>query len=163
MTETREEFDDRIKRARAAHEKQQEGHKTHAAQIQTFGSDAMKAPAIVGLGGIVALLGFYSANFDRLSRNTAAMQSFGDMLFWLFASLLMTVAAPGFAYLSQIAYTQALNDERFDFDEPFVHETTKSKRYRRLGDVFRWAAVVLVILSIIGLAIAGVLFFRVVA
>lgn len=160
--ETQQEFDDRIRRARAAHEKRLEGVKVHASQILTFASDAMKAPALVALGGVVALLGFYSANYGRLSQSPEAMDAFGTMLFWLFTSLLLTVSAPGFAYFSQLAYTAALYSEDHIFEEPFCVGTRWSRFYRIAGDSFRWIGAVLVIASIGCLVRSGVVFFRIV-
>lgn len=75
--ETHEQSVHRIREAKAAHQQSLDGAKIHASQIQVFASDAMKAPALVALGGVVALLGFYSANFSRLSQNPVAMDALG--------------------------------------------------------------------------------------
>ncbi len=160
--ESREQYDIRIKEATAAHERNEDRIKVHATQIQTFGSDAMKAPALVALGGVVALLGFYSANYDRLKDNPVAMDAFGHMLFWLFASLLMTVAAPGLAYLSQIAYSSSITAEIHTWTFPYTNETPRSRVYKVMGDVCRWTAVGLILCSIAALAVSGFLFFGIV-
>ncbi|ESX51343.1 hypothetical protein NLY43_18990 [Mesorhizobium sp. C416B] len=108
MAESKEEFDQRIADAKIAFGKNDERAKIHAAQVQTFSSDAMKAPALVSAAGVAAALGFYSANYDRLSQSPENLQTFNSILFWLFASLLFIVCAPGFAYFSQIAYGAAI-------------------------------------------------------
>ncbi|MER9758480.1 hypothetical protein [Mesorhizobium sp. M0138] len=163
MAESKEEFDRRIADAKIAFGKNDERAKIHAAQVQTFSSDAMKAPALVSAAGVAAALGFYSANYDRLSQSPENLQTFNSILFWLFASLLFIVCAPGFAYFSQIAYGAAIYAENYQYEHPFTVETAKSKRLRWVGDLFRWLAVVLVVTSIACLIRGGSLFLRIVA
>lgn len=162
MTETKEEFDRRIADAKIAFDKNDEKAKIHAAQIQTFGSDVMKAPGLVAAAGVAAALGFYSANYSRMSVHPENLESFNGILFWLFASLLLTVCAPGFAYLSQIAYTHSIYAEEYSYEHPFTVNTAKSKRFGLVGDGFRWFAVLLVVLSIICLIRGGMLFLLIV-
>lgn len=133
LSETEAEINARLSEAEAAHHRRLEGAKIHASQIQTFSSDAMKAPALVAMGGVVTLLGFYSANYERLKASQDAMTTFGDMLFWLFTSLLLTVSAPGLAYLSQIAYIESLYSEDHFWESPYVRDNRRSLFSRRAG------------------------------
>jgi hypothetical protein len=54
------------------------------------------APAIVALSGVIALLGFYSANYSRMRANPPAMDAFGEMLLWLFTCQLRDTPAWSF-------------------------------------------------------------------
>ncbi|MES0098513.1 hypothetical protein [Mesorhizobium sp. M0019] len=134
----------------------------HAAQIQTFSSDAMKAPGLVAAAGVAAALGFYSANYSRLSASPDNLETFNSILFWLFASLLLTVCAPGFAYFSQIAYMRAVYAEKYGYEYPYTEHTAGSKRFTLVGDAFRWASVLLIALSILCLIRGGILFLHIV-
>jgi len=162
MVETNEEFERHIKDANDAHARRFEYAKLHSSQIQAFSSDAMKAPALVGVGGVVALLGFYSANYDRLKGDAAAMDAFGDMLLGLFMSLVLTVAAPAFAYLSQYAYVVSIYSEDHQWEYPYVVRTRRSRIYSVSGDICRIAAILLIAASIGCLIYSGALFFQVV-
>lgn len=155
MSGNPEEFEKRVAEAKAAFAKNDDYAKIHAAQIQTFGSDAMKAPALVAAAGVAAALGFYSANFTRLSSDPLKLLAFNDILFWLFASLLVIVCAPGMAYLSQIAYTTSLYAEDYEYDAPYTRQTRRSLFYKTVGDCLRWLAVALVVLSIACLTYGG--------
>ncbi|WP_192255666.1 hypothetical protein [Mesorhizobium caraganae] len=67
MDETVEQYEKRVAEARLTFSRREEAARMHTSQIQTFASDAMKAPALVAAGGVAAALGFYSANYARLS------------------------------------------------------------------------------------------------
>jgi len=128
---------------------------SHTAQIQAFAVDGMKAPALVAAAGVAAVLGFYSANYQRLSETAGKLAIFNDILFWLFLSLLMTVCAPGLAYFSQIAYVRAIYSESFEHGSGFTVETKASKRWEAVGDFFRWGTVTFIACSILFLCIGG--------
>lgn len=129
--------------------------KIHSDQIESFANTAMKAPALVAAGGVVAALGFYSANYARLASSPDLLMGLNETLYWLMASLLATVLAPGLAYLSQIAYAASVSKERLDFNYPYVHNTWKSKTYLYIGDFFRLLTVLVVVISIVMLALGG--------
>ncbi len=153
----------RLKEAQRAHDANDDHFRLHTAQIQTFSADAMKAPALVAVGGIAAALGFYSANYSRLTAQADGLAIFNDILSWLLLGLLIIVVAPASAYLSQLAYSAMILAQRKDWEHPFVHDTPKSNSYRFLGDVFRWLTVALVAASIICLIRGGYLFLRLVS
>jgi hypothetical protein len=156
--ETREQYEYRIKSAEKAHERRRAQLVFHGDQIDSFSNAAMKAPALVAAGGVAAALGFYSANYIRLVESAGKLELFNEILLWLFTSLLLTVAAPGLAYFSQIAYQVSISNQTFNWDFPYTHDTKWSKFYHVLGDCFRWAAIIVVMGSIGCLIVGGVNF-----
>lgn len=161
--ETEKQREERIRLASATHAARREDIKLIVQQIQAFSVDGMKAPGLAAAAGVAAALGFYSANYTRLSENPENLVTFNAILFWLFASLLFTVIAPGLAYFSQISYGKSWSYEKFDYDHPFVHNTPKSLFFERVGDVIRWATVGVVGGSIACIIRAGYLFLRLVS
>ncbi|RUU97859.1 hypothetical protein EOB36_25495 [Mesorhizobium sp. M6A.T.Cr.TU.017.01.1.1] len=163
MSETDKQFEFRLDAAKRAHDRANEYRKLTTNQIQAFSVEAMKAPALVAAGGIAAALGFYSANYSRLSQNPQHLANFNSILLWLFLGLLSTMAAPAFAYLSQLAYAEEGGKEKHDYEHPFVHETPQSRRYRIAGHCLRLVAVGFWLAAMGCLIRGGYLFLRIVA
>lgn len=84
-----------------------------SSQVLSFSNGAMRAPALVAAGGVAAALGFYSANYARLAAHPEALIAFNTVLYWLFASLLLTVVAPGLAYFGQICFSESYAAEEY--------------------------------------------------
>lgn len=146
--------------AERAHEQRFEGIKHHSDNVLSYSNAAMKAPALASVGGIAALLGFYSANYTRFVDKQDVLTTFNSILFWLLLSVLFTVIAPGLAYLNQLAYLSSLAEETHHYDRPFVRDTKKSKKYERIGDVLRFLSVFIVLASIGSLMRGGYLFLQ---
>lgn len=163
MNETPEEYKQRIAEAELAFARNEERARIHTGQIQTFSSDAMKAPGLVSAAGVAAALGFYSANYTRLAGNPENLEDFNGILFWLFLSLLLTVCAPGLAYFSQIAYVASLFKHDYSYVRPYLSINKKTRLFGLLGDVFRWGCVLIVLSSIACLVRGGVLFLSIIA
>lgn len=161
--ETDKEFELRVKSAERQHDWRKKGMEMHFGQVQAFAIMAMKAPALVAAGGVAAALGFYSANYSRLKTVATALDEFNAVLVWLFVALLLTLAAPGAAYFSQLFYNQALEAEEHSFDHPYVRETKASKRLAIYGDVSRWLAVILTASSAACIVIGGIYFLNLVS
>ncbi|OQM77575.1 hypothetical protein [Manganibacter manganicus] len=158
MTENEKTYDLRIRAAERAHDSRRNALEQTGGQVLAFSNGAMRAPALVAAGGVAAALGFYSANYSRLSSSPGNLATFNDILFWLFCSLLLTVIAPGLAYFSQIFFSEAMSEEEYCWEVPFVRDTPKSKRWRLAGNIVRWMAILSVTTSICCLAIGGVRF-----
>ena len=122
----------------------------------------MRAPALVAAGGVVAVLGFYSANFDRLSADPAKLDILNQILFWLFLSLMLTVVAPAVAYFGQLAYQDALRNEMHHYEWPDFRPTRRYRLALRVGIICRWITVGVVMLAIAALAVGGIMFLHLV-
>ena len=156
--ETNEARELRILSAHRAHDRATDLFKAQSEQTNSFGLAAMRAPALVSAGGIAAALGFYSANFNRLSEDPANLELFNNVIFWLFLSLLATVVAPGIGYFAQAGYASSLGHESYDYQHPFTHSTKGSRLWRLVGETCRWLAVATVVVSIGCLIRGGYLF-----
>lgn len=154
---------DRARKRDREHDEIQHHIEMHTKQIEAFSVAAMRAPAIAAAGGVAASLGFYSANYPRLADKPEAISSFNDAVWWLFVSILLTVTAPSFAYLSQLAYQGRLfNVIRLD-REPFVRFPLKSRIYGWAGDASRIIASCLVVAAIVAVVIGGLEFLNMIA
>jgi len=156
-------FDIKIRAAERTHDVVRKGAETHSSQIEVFSLAAMRAPALAAAGGIAAALGFYSANHVQISGNPAATNEFGQILIWLLIALLMTIAAPGLAYFSQLAYLYAAYDRTYIWDHPYVLDGKRAKPAKLIGDVFRWVCVLFVLASIICAAMGGISLLRLIS
>lgn len=156
--DTEEKLKDERALAERAHEQRYEGMKLHADHVLSYSNASMKAPALASVGGIAALLGFYSANYKRFSDQPDVLLNFNSILFWLLLSVMFTVIAPGLAYFSQFFYTFSLEEETYHYDRPFVRDTKKSKCYERIGNIFRILTVLVVLSSICCLIRGGYIF-----
>lgn len=155
MNETPEQRAERMRLAEREFDSNAARRKATMEQILSFSNAAMRAPALVAAGGVAAALGFYSANYARLSSSPAGLQTFNDVLFWLFAGLLLTVMAPGMAYFSQMAYHEALVAEKHSYAPPFIEPTRKTKVMNAIGDAFRIAATLMILCSIGAVSFGG--------
>ena len=159
--ETHEQYSKRIAAAREAEADRRKRADNHNSQLEKFAIEAMKAPTLVAAGGVAASLGFYSANYDHLKAD-GGLQIFNGILFWLFVSLLASVAAPSLAYLSQAAYWSATYAEEFQWERPFLRDTYRSIFYTGIGHICRWGAIVLVLVSLVALGRGGWEFLQIV-
>lgn len=163
MAESEKDFDLRIRSAERAHDARRKALESTNGQVLSFSNGAMRAPALVAAGGVAAALGFYSANYARLAETPESLSIFNGILFWLFLSLLLTVLAPGIAYFSQTFYTQAMANEEYHWETPFVRDTPKSKRWDVAGHMARWLAIGVIVASIGCLILGGITFLSLVA
>lgn len=133
MTETREEFDLRVKAAETAHDVFHKNSANVFNMVAGYGNAAMRAPAIAAAGGIAGVLGFYSANRATLRTSPSALFDFNWSLGWFFIAVLLCVIAPGIAYLCQTCFVKSLGEQRLSYEHPFVHDTKASARWRWVG------------------------------
>ena len=163
MEENDKQREQRLREAERIHDRDFKGMELHSKQIEAFSVAAMRAPALVAAGGVAASLGFYSANYVRLVGKAEALSVFNESLYWLLVGLFFTLLSPGLAYLSQLAYSDSIASRIHRWQHPYSVETRRSKFGGVVGDIFRWACVVSVILSIAAVAIGGVRFLNLVA
>jgi hypothetical protein len=133
----------------------------HAKQIEAFSLAAMRAPALASVGGIVAILGFYSANYTRLHDVAGKLETVNSILFWFFLSAFLAVLSPGAAYFSQFFYQVSIQNNDHDEEMEFSIESVKSIKYQKIGSAFRYLTYALTLLSIIMLGYGGLLFLTV--
>lgn len=92
----------------------------HFRQIEAFAVLTLRMLALTCAGGIAAVLGFYSANYLRLSQSPASMTVLNGILGTLFIGMLLTLVAAGFAYFSQMSYAQAVFTRIRSYEFPYV-------------------------------------------
>ncbi|MEO4000281.1 hypothetical protein [Mesorhizobium sp. CAU 1732] len=148
--------------ARLAHASAIKAIDVEVNMVSAFGNAAMRAPGIAAAGGIAALLGFYSANSDRL-RGTPAVDEFNSALLWFFGAVLACVAAPSAAYVSQSFFVHSKGWATHHFERPFVRDSVTSKWLFCFGTVFQVLAVLLTIGATLALVFGGVHFMDVAA
>ncbi len=145
--------------AHIAHEAHRKTMADHLGLVGGFSNAAMRAPGIAAAGAIAALLGFFSANY-RVISGTVGLIYFNQSLLWFAFSVLLTVLAPGLAYFAQYAFLWALGEHKFNWERPFIAETSVSKRYQAIGNVFQVLAIIAVLGSIALLVFGGLRFLK---
>lgn len=132
----------------------------HYKQIESFSLAAMKAPSLAAAGGIAAVLGFYSANYDRLSVIESKLDDFNSILLWWSLALLISIVLPGLSYLGQMSYVDRLSEQIYDSDAREFADNDVSKRHLFIGDFFRVFAMFLMCVSYIFLVLGGYHFYK---
>jgi len=145
-------YEENLRHARTAHAREDAARETVTRAIESFSIAAMRAPGLAAAGGVAAVLGFFSANYERLKDNVTDLNA---ILFWMFGALLLVVVAPGAAYFSQIFFGQSSASKRYDWEHPYVHSTKMSTVWKWIGEFFRALAVLLVVGSYTALIMGG--------
>ena len=158
--ETEQQFEARLKAAENAHQVFRKNYELVFGLVGSFSNGAMRAPAIAAAGGIAAMLGFYSANAKVLT-GTPAAADFSAALAYFFAAVFLCVLTPGCAYLSQGAFVYSMGSYTLDYDHPYAHETTASKRWHFVGVALQVVSIIITLLAIAGVALGAWHFMRV--
>ena len=148
------------KLATDAHEAWRRIYLTSTDQAINFAIAAMRAPALAAAGGIAGALGFFASNAGQWS--SSELDHFQSTLVWLFLSLLLTVAAPSLAYLSQYCFAVSNGNHVFDFQHPYVHPKPSANRYLVVGKALHGMAILCVFVSLVFLILGAVSFMRIV-
>jgi hypothetical protein len=85
-----------------------------------FGQTALKAPSIINMAGLAALLGFVSANAERLGDHIANIE---QGFIWFAIGMLTAAMAAGGSYITQYIYTEAYARFSHGWQPPYVEPT----------------------------------------
>lgn len=160
--ETPEEFKERIRQGERAHDSHRRETDGMLKLLESFANSAMRAPMLVAAGGIAGALGFYSANYARLSETTGALTSLNDVIYWLLLSLLCSVIMPASAYLAQYFYLVSMHKIELVWSYPYVNRGKYSKFLNYVGEFFRISSYVLFVLSVLFICFGGLSFLEIV-
>lgn len=130
-----------------------DAHKNHlSANIETykpvftFAVEGLKTLQLAHGGGLTAVLAFAGV---RLNSNNPLQPEIRISILIFGIGLALTLAAWLFSWISQTQYTNSSKEFRFSYDHPYVHETVKSDRFEKYGNLWRIAAITSVILSFV--------------
>ncbi|TXN40693.1 hypothetical protein FV232_24645 [Methylobacterium sp. WL30] len=145
MTEPTEDPQETYKRnlrmAERAHDEASVETRTMLGTVITFGSEALKAAALINGGSAAAMLAFIGTGRQPVTLDTIqALRLFG---FGLFAA----TAATGGAYIAQYLYQNATDFRSYHWEYPFVRVSKKSRIFLRLGIAFHLATMLLVFIA----------------
>lgn len=139
-----------LRMAERAHDEASVETRTMLGTVITFGSEALKAAALINGGSAAAMLAFIGTGRQPVTLDTIqALRLFG------FGLLAATVATGG-AYITQYLYQNASDARSLHWEHPFVRQTKKSARFAWFGIGFHTATALLVI-GAYGSAVAGLL------
>ena len=144
--------------AHKAHETERALASAHWKQAEAFGLMTVRGVGLAAAAGIAAVLGFFSANYDRLVELQGSIQSVNLILAACFSALLLELLAAGAGYWSQTLFADSKWHLAFSMERPFTAATRKSKRRLFFGSVFRWASIVLTVAAIAVLVAGGLTF-----
>lgn len=146
--------------ARLAHAAEIKGMEIENNMVANFANAAIRAPGVAAAGGIVALLGFYSAN-SNIIRGTSSLEDFNSALICFFASVVACVTSPGAAYFSQMLFVRSRAKRGHHFKRPFVRNTKLSIILFTIATFFQILTIALTVLSIVLLVKGGFYFYYV--
>lgn len=139
-----------LRMAERAHDEAGVETRTMLGTVITFGSEALKAAALVNGGSAAAMLAFIGTGRQPVTLDTIqALRLFG---FGLLAATLAT----GGAYIAQFLYQNAIDARSFHWEHPFVRSNRRSRLFLRFGVGFH-AATALLVIAAYGCAVAGLL------
>lgn len=148
--------------AKRAHEVERDHAAAHWKQAEAFSLLTLRSIGLVSAGGIAAVLGFFSANYQRLVDIPGSIDRLNGILGGLFVALLLGLLSAGAGYWSQTLYAKAKWDLTFSTTRPFITETKASKLETLIGSIFRWCSIVFAVAAIVVLMVAGWLFLGVI-
>jgi hypothetical protein len=149
-------------RAEREHDRQDSYAHSHMDQLEAFALQGIKTLGLTSAGGIAAVLGFYSANYTRLSQTPHALDAVNKLLWHVVfvdaATLLCCLAG----YFSQVFFTQTMFSRTRTYEHPYVQDGEKTDRYTLFGNIARTAAIIAALFSTLCLCIAGFDFLNIV-
>ena len=116
---------------------------------------AVAAPALAAAVGSACAVVFYTANHAQVG---ATIGDLAIVLAWFFAAVLLCVMVPGLSWLRQYLHAHALYEQTVDFEEPFIHDSAKSRFLSQWGRLCMIASVVAIFGSYAALTAGGFAF-----
>ena len=113
---------------------------------------AIRSALLTNAGALAAFLGWLSSN-----KNSEKFA--GTIVLHLGWGLFLAMVAAGFAYLSQIAFSQIYKSYKKTQEPPFYKLTDESNNARAIGNVFRGLTALALLGSYILLFAAGYVFY----
>jgi hypothetical protein len=144
----------RWKEAERAFDHQAKARQFHAESVDRYALLTIRSVQLASAGGIVAVLGFYGTHYDVLNIVPGKPAELGEILLWLFSSLLATMLAAAASYFSQVCFAAAIEARNTSYAPPYVSDTDQSKRMTEIGNAWRTAAICMMIVAA-GLLVAG--------
>ena len=123
--------------------------------MEAFALQGIRTLGLTSAGGIAAVLGFYSANYSRLSESPAALGKVNGILSVLFLAMISTLVVCLFAYFSQVAFADAVHSRVRYWEHPYVKPGDRTDRLILLGNIARILAIVFAIFAAVCIVIAG--------
>ena len=135
----------RVEAAARAHYAENEfGRVANKAAVDS-GTETIKAIVLINGGSCVAILTF----IGTLATKDKVPIGLATPLIWFAAGLVMAVIASAFAYFSNLFIAGTSTHKTPEYEDPFLRDTDKSKRYRLLGEWARWLAVIAALCGIV--------------
>lgn len=145
MAISKETFDDRdYELARHAHDTRTHDIIESDKFSVSFAHAAIRAPGIAGAASLAGLLGFVTANYDRIESQLPALT---DGLRNFAIAVLCSVVASGIAYLAQSAITERMHKHTKTWEHPWVHNTASHKKWVAISESLKWIGVLLIFAS----------------
>lgn len=146
------------KEAERAHDWQDSAAHSHMDQLEAFALQGIRTLALTAAGGIAAVLGFYSANYDRLASDASSLRAFNGTLAVLFTAMLFTLLVTLCGYFSQVFFAAVVYSRKRNYSPPYVEDSAKTPRLMLYGNINRVLAIVFAIAAALCLGVAGMSF-----
>lgn len=130
--------------ADAVHQHHREALQNLVGSVIGFGTEALKAAALVNGGSAAATLAFISQTIDK--KQPLALALVGPIK-WFAWGLLLSVIATGVAYVAQMCIATSWSKDEYSNEHPYIRETRATENWRDTGIVLQVLSIGLVILS----------------
>jgi hypothetical protein len=152
----------RVRVAERAHDVETEfGTAANAAAIKNA-EEVIKAATLINGGGSVAMLAFIGTLVSRDVLSSEQLVNITKPLLCFGCGVAASIIASAAAYLTNLFIANTSNERQREYEQPFVRNTPASIRSKRLGELFRWIAILFIPASIScfiwGLVSAGTAF-----
>jgi hypothetical protein len=145
-----------IEQAHRAHDAMNDfAIKTNSAAIEGANL-ALRTVMIVNGGAAISVLAFIGGLASRDKVSITAITQTASTLIWFAFGVASATLSLGLAYFTNLAVAASGFTKEKTFVHPFIQDTTKSRRYRRWAEIFRWLAIVGAFASLV-LFICGML------
>ena len=137
-----------VRAAERAHDDEKEfGSAANSAAVKTA-EEAIKAALLINGGSSVAMLAFIGTLVSRDVRSAAQLTTITKPLLCFGCGVAASVLAAAAAYFTNLGIGGSSSRKERSYVEPFLRPTPASIRSARLGEVFRWAGIISVTVSI---------------
>lgn len=144
------------------HDRQDASIESHNSQLEAFALQGIRTLSLTSAGGVAAVLGFYSANYERLAQTPYALNSVNKLLAMLFVAMLATLLTCLFGYFSQIYFAEAVSSRVRYWQHPYVKAGDKTDRQMLMGNITRTLAIISAFFAALCLLVAGMDFLNIV-
>lgn len=143
-----EQLQTRVRAAERAHDIENEFSKAANAAAVKNAEEAIKAAVLINGGSSVAMLAFIGTLVSRYYLTPSQIADITKPLIWFASGVGAAMIAAAASYFANLYIAGSSSRKQPSYDEPFLRGTPESKRFSRLGEIFRCSGIIAMVISI---------------